>query len=256
MNNIEVIRLLHPTHLFYHAIGYPKMDKQQKVIEPVLCPMCGIESLEIVDWKIGAKFTDLDLFAEKEKIKFLCPACFCALKHITELHKPYLLTHKTGFNILQFDDVADKAIKLGNKKVVSRFFIKEFLSDPPTDDYWILMFQSEMNKRHTLMKAKVNFGDSETLWVQNGTITYAIPKTNIKELLNALEKIKLSNSLYPYLFIDKEPKDDHKEIHIWKEVAPIIRKHRHAHYLEFLYDRIVPPKEYMKKYYGKLEEEK
>lgn len=245
MTDVKDFRLLSPTQLLYHAIGKPHVDHCIHIENEVTCPLCGLPTQQIVGWKVPAKFSDLDLFAEKENLKYLCPACSFTLGHIKDLHKAYFLSGNKGFNVLQFDDQNEKKIGIGKKEVVSRYYLKELLLNPPMDDPWILMLQSKMNPQHSLMRAKVNYGQAETVWVSNGTSSCAIPRTGLIELLTALEKIKLSDSLYPYLFTERPPSNKHKEISIWEEVEPIISKHRYTHYLTFLYDRIIPPKKYI-----------
>ncbi len=239
------IRLFYPTHLLYNVIGQPPINGIKELEPSSLCPLCGITTKNAVDWKVNKRFSDLDLFAEKESITFLCPACMFALNHIKELHKAYILTYKKGFIVLQFDDQPDKKSSIGIVKVVSRYFLKDFLLNPPADDPWIMMTQSKINPQHSIIKAKVNYGYSETMWVCNGGNNVAIPKEGLGELIHALEKVKKSDSFYPYLFSDKRPRKDHKEAHIWKEIEPIVSKHKFKHYVPFIYDRIVPPKKYM-----------
>ncbi|GLO68333.1 MULTISPECIES: hypothetical protein [Oceanobacillus] len=241
------IRLLNPTHLLHHAIGQPLIKGIRKLVSNNLCPLCGLPTIDAVDWKISKKFSDLDSFAEKENIKFLCPACYYSLLHIRELHKAYILTYTEGLKVLQFDDQPSKKIGIGQKKVVSRYYLRDFLLKPPVDDPWIMMLQTKMNPQHSIMKAKVNFGYADTLWVCNGGKNYAIPKKGLEELFNALEKVKKSDLLYPYLFNDNRPWKGHKEIKLWEDVEPIIAKHKYKHYLSFIYDRIIPPKKYMLK---------
>ncbi|MFD1848938.1 hypothetical protein [Oceanobacillus bengalensis] len=241
------IHLLNPTHLLYHAVGKPRVKGIKKLGSNKRCSLCGLPTTDAVGWEVGKKFSNLDLFAEKENIDFLCPACHYALSHIKELHKAYILRYTEGLKILQFDDQPSKKIGIGQKRIVSRYYLRDFLSNPPVDDPWIMMLQTKMNPQHSIMKAKVNFGYADTLWVCNGGINYAIPKKGLVELFNALEKVKKSDSLYPYLFNDKRPWKEHKEIKLWEEVEPIIVKHRCKHYLSFIYDRIIPPKNYMLK---------
>lgn len=238
------IHLLHPNHLLYEAVGRPKISGTQILPEPILCGLCGLQTNEKVKWKITMNFSALDIFAEKENFQTLCPACIFTLNHLRDLHKGYLLT-KVGFNVIQFEDQNEKKIKLGNIKVVNRYYFKELLLNPPTDEPWVLMFQSKMNAQHSLMKATVNYGEGDSLFISDGSNMYIIPREGLEELLNALEKIKLSSTLYPYLFLDKDPFVNHKDIDLWNEVAPIIYKHRHKDYLGFVYDRIIPPKKYM-----------
>lgn len=239
------IRLLHPTHLLYHALGQPLLKGNKKLDYNKPCPLCGILTINAVEWKVGKKFSDLDWFAEKENIEFLCSACYYALTHIRELHKAYILTYSEGLKVLQFDDQPIKKIGLGQLKPVSRYYLKDFLLNPPVGEPWIMMLQTKMNPQHSIMKAKVNYGFAETLWVSNGGMNYAIPVEGLEDLFNSLEKVKKSDSLYPYLFKDKRPWKEHKEIKLWEEVEPHIAKHKHKHYLSFLYDRIIPPKKYM-----------
>lgn|SRR5699024_2456583 len=239
------VKLLKPTHLLYEAIGQPDISEMKNKKEAIKCPLCGHPSQKIVDWGIGTKFTNLDIFAEKEHIKYLCTACFFSLKHIRDLHKPYVLTRKKGLTILQFDDQPNKRINLGQKKIVTRYFLKDFLLHAPSHDPWVLMLQSKMNPQHSLLQAKVNYGHSDMFWVSDGIKTYAVPSNGLEDLLDALEEIKKSNALYPYLFSNKRPHSKHQELELWEKVEPIIAKHRHKHYISFLYDRVVPPKNYM-----------
>ncbi|HLR41515.1 MAG TPA: hypothetical protein VK091_07535, partial [Virgibacillus sp.] len=175
----------------------------------------------------------------------LCPACFFSLKNIRNLHKLYILTWKKGFTVLQYDDQPNKKVNIGQKKIVTRYFLKDFLLNPPVHDPWILMLQSKINPQHSLIQAKVNYGHSDTFWISDGPETYAVPSVGLKGLLYALEEIKKSDALYPYLFSSKRPPKNHKEIKLWEKVEPNIIHHKHRHYLHFLYDRIIPPKNYM-----------
>lgn len=238
------IRQLIPSHLLYGALEYPAINGQEQFNEPFLCPLCGIETWEGVKWKVTPRFSDLDTFAEKENIKFLCPACYFTLNHILDLHKPYLLNPE-GLHILQFDDQAEKKVKLGKVKRVSRYYLMDFLLNAPTHEPWVLMLQSKMNPQHSLIRAKVNFGYSDTLWVSDGTTPHAIPREGLESLFECLIKVKKSTGLYLYLYMDEPPRKEHKEYELWLELEPILAKHRHAHYLPFVYERIIPPKKYM-----------
>src|SRR5699024_602366 len=243
--NLIDLNLLKPTQLLYESIGKPFIKTAKEIENLVNCPLCGTETNEIVDWKIGNKFTDLDMFAEKENIKFLCVACFFTLKHIRDLHKPYILTGNSGSTVIQYDDQPDRKISIDSKTIVTRYFLKEFLLNTPVDDPWILMLQSKMNPQHSLIRAMVNYENSEIFWESDGIVPYAIPREGLDELLSSLEKIKRSDSLYPYLFSDRFPKRNHKEIKLWKEIESTIIKHKYRHYLPFLYDRVIPPKSYI-----------
>src|SRR5699024_3335700 len=209
--NLIDLNLLKPTQLLYESIGKPFIKTAKEI----------------------------------EKIKFFCVTCFFTLKHIRDLHKPYILTGNSGFTVIQYDDQPDRKISIGSKKIVTRYFLKEFLLNTPVDDPWILMLQSKMNPQHSLKRAKVNYGNSEIFWVSDGIVPYAIPREGLDELLSSLEKIKRSDSLYPYLFSDRFPKRNHKEIKLWKEIESTIIKHKYRHYLPFLYDRVIPPKSYI-----------
>lgn len=239
------LHLLHPHHLLYHVLGEPKIEGLHQLEESIGCPLCGLKTSQIVDWKITPTFSNLDLFAEKESLKKLCPACIFALNHLTQLHKPYFLIKDEGFKIIQFDDQKDKDIKLGELQIFSRFYLKEFLLNPPTDKPWILMLQSKTNPQHHLMKAMVNYGNSDSLIICDGGSNIIIPREGLENLFNALEKVKLSDSLYPFIYSDKSPHPNHKEFALWEEVAPIINPHKHKHYLAYLYNKIIPPKDYM-----------
>lgn len=237
--------LLHPTTLLYESLQKPSVKGLEELEQPCQCNLCGKESFQLVSWKITSTFTDLDIFAYKENIKYLCPSCAFALDNLRNLHKMYLLTYSKGLEILQFDDQSAKKAGIGKIKIVSRYFLKDFLLNAPTDDPWILMLQSKMNPQHSLIRAKVNYGESDTLWVSDGQTPYAIPKEGLKELFDALEKVKRSDTLYPYLFKEGHPAKTNKEYHVWEEIEPIIYKHRYKHYLPFLYDRFIPPKAYL-----------
>lgn len=249
------VNLLQPTHLLYESIHRPKVKGQTYSEFAKPCPLCGIPTQDIVPWKTPAKFSDLDIFAEKEGLSFLCPACAFALGHIKELHKPYLLTLKEGFQLLHFDDdERERQTPFGQVLKISRYFLMDFLLNAPTDDPWVFMLQSKINPQHSLIHAKVNYGESDTLYVSEGQTVHMIPKKGLHDLLMALKKIKCSESLYPCLFKDGPPRKDHPEIETWKEIVDVISMHRHKHYLPFLYDRIIPPKKYMLE--NTLEEEK
>ena len=168
--------------------------------------------------------------------------CFEPYQGITQ---GYMLTYKKGFTVLQFDDKPEKKSNIGKTRVVSRFYLKEFLLNPLIEDPWILMLQTKINSQHSIIKAKVNYGYSDTLWVCNGGDNVAIPREGLEELFHVLEKVKLSDSLYPYLFSEIRPKKEHNEYGLWQEVEPIIAKHKYTHYLSFIYDRLIPPKQYM-----------
>ena len=99
---------------------------------------------------------------------------FFTLKHISDLHKPYILTGNSGFTVIQYDGQPDRKISIGSKKIVTRYFLKEFLLNTPVDDPWILMLQSKMNPQHSLIRAKVNYGNSDIFWVSDGIVPYAM----------------------------------------------------------------------------------
>ena len=81
------ICLFYPTHLLFKAIGQPPLNGIKELEATSLCPLCGLPTKNAIPWKVTKKFSNLDLFAEKENITFLCPACMFALNHIKELHK-------------------------------------------------------------------------------------------------------------------------------------------------------------------------
>lgn len=243
------IKLLHPHHLLYHELNKPQITDYPiiQLEKSECCGLCGLDTVEIVDWKTPPTFTNLNLFAEKKRFSTLCPACHFALKKYASLHKYYILVQGEGFKVIQFDDDEDKKIDFGERLIVSRFYLKDFLLNAPTDKPWVLMLQSKQNAQHNLMKAIVNYGDSDSFNVCEGGQNLNIPREGLEDLLNALEKIKLSNSLYTFLYSDKSPHPNHKEFELWQEVSPIINPHKYTHYLTFLYNKVIPKKDYMLK---------
>lgn len=236
------VKSFHPYHLLHKALDYPLLDTIEDTQTPVKCSCCGFLTDKVQKKHMSGTFSDYSAFKEKVSIPYLCPACAFGLKQIRKLHKMYLLTEKE-MTFLQFEDRADKRdVPFGKKKIVPRSFLYETLLNPPKEK-WILMVQSSMNPQHSLLHARVNAGEGDSLYVSDGLTSYEIPSNGLRELIEAMSVAK-EEGLFYYVFQEsrREPKDKKKK-EIFENLAPIFEKHRDKHYFSFVYDRIVPPKE-------------
>lgn len=231
------VRLLHPTHLLYNAT-VEKYTKKAK--GSVRCPLCGFVTEDIIEFKPSNKFTNYDIFRNKENATMFCPACVHAIKNLNNLNKVYFLTdNEILFLKHPRSNASKKKNPLGNEVEVDGSFFTDLLSNPPQTP-WVLMFQPRMkgNSQHTILNAKVNYGIGNYIWVSEAKNQYAVPTEGLSELIEALKEASSIPKLTPFIFNNIVPHKQFEYREMWEKLNPIIEPHKNKHYFNLLYDQI------------------